>query len=491
MKGAKYRLWMALAALGFAAVGLLTSCRSSPKASPDVFKGGSQVESSAHWLELDEALADLDYFFRTVEKVHFNPLAQLSKRDYVLLKERLRSPLAHSAVEGGQISKVVLALTLAEAAAALGDGHTYCHLSWDLLETNKDEACIPPFRLDWRAGEVVIGDSVPALQSWKGARLVGINGLEWKEALRPILDRISGERWEHRMADFLRQQDLYWALIRPEPGTEIRLTLQQGLGEPQVAKVGLISLAKYRREVPSQPERPSWGYHEFYNDGRICYWQYNSCNATAPARAWMEAVFREIRERRAEVLVLDLRFNSGGNDAACRAIIDHLTDKPYRMYSRIGGRISEAFLRQTSQWYLRPFKGLRLSFARSPKKPKEVANRFGGKVYALTSPYTFSAAADMAHVLKDYRLATIVGEETGGARECFGEACGERAPNSGLGFSVSCKVFYAPIPRPDDSKRGTVPDIVLTEALLAPFKGLDDPERSFTFDLISKHQIGR
>jgi len=97
----------------------------------------------------------------------------------------------------------------------------------------------------------------------------------------------------------------------------------------------------------------------------------------------------------------------------------------------------------------------------------------------------------MAHVLKDYRLATIVGEETGGARECFGEACGERVPNSGLEFSVSCKVFYAPIPRPDDSRRGSVPDIVLTEALLAPFGELQDPEVAFTFELISKDRIER
>lgn len=115
-------------------------------------------------------------------------------------------------------------------------------------------------------------------------------------------------------------------------------------------------------------------------------------------------------------------------------------------------------------------------------------NRFNGAVYVLTSAYTYSAATDLANVLKDYRLATFVGEETGGVRQSFGEACGDRLPHSGLDFRVSCKVFYAPVPKPDDARRGTVPDIEITRELLSPFMQHQDPELAFALDLIQKRQ---
>jgi hypothetical protein len=163
---------------------------------------------------------------------------------------------------------------------------------------------------------------------------------------------------------------------------------------------------------------------------------------------FMETVFQVARDRGAKNLILDLRFNSGGSDEAVRAVIDHLTAKPYRLHSRIGGRVSDALLRTEPKWYLRLLKGLYVSAPVRAPAPRDVENRFEGAVYVLTSPNTFSAAADLTAVLKDYGLATLIGEETGGVRQSFGEAYGHRLPNSGVEFSVSGKRFYAPVPGP-------------------------------------------
>jgi hypothetical protein len=92
-----------------------------------------------------------------------------------------------------------------------------------------------------------------------------------------------------------------------------------------------------------------------------------------------------------------------------------------------------------------------------------------------------------ALIEEKYDVATLIGEETGGLRQSFGEAYGHTLPNSGVEFSVSGKRFYAPVPQPDDTRRGTVPDIVLTEELLAPFLKYGGPEVVYTLDLIEKH----
>ncbi len=135
-----------LFALGLAALCLLTSCQSKPA-------GNDRIETNrgVSQLNLDQAGADLDYFFRTVEKVHPNHLANLSKKDYQLLKDRSvrathASPLRRAGESTGYISKRVLALTVAEAAAALGDGHTFGRLAADLVDPCDDSPCLPPFR---------------------------------------------------------------------------------------------------------------------------------------------------------------------------------------------------------------------------------------------------------------------------------------------------------------------------------------------------------
>ncbi len=468
-------------AFGLATLCLLTSCQSRPAADHRV-----QVNGGVSPLNLERAVEDLDYFFKTVERVHPNYLANLSRQNYERLKDRSRTALEQAYEKTGYISKRILALTVAEAAATLGDGHTFGRLAVDLLDPCDTSPCMPPFRMGWQVGHFVVSDTREDLRHLQGARLLGINDRPLAEALGPIVAKISGERYENRIASLLCEQDLYWALIRPVEGPQIALTLRRTTGEDQALTVNLIPLDQYRKEVPRGPRLSSLGIYRFHHNDRICYWQYNSCNPTAQGREFIESVFRAARDRQTRNLILDLRFNCGGSDQAVQAVVDHLTSQPYRLYSRTGGRVSDALLQTNPQWYLRPLKGLYLSAPQRARRPQRVENRFEGSVYVLTSPCTFSAAADLAAVLKDYGIATLIGEETGGVRQSFGEACGDRLPNSGLGFSVSCKVFYAPVRQPNDARRGTVPDIVFTEELLPPFMKDSDPELAHTLDLIQK-----
>ena len=77
----------------------------------------------------------------------------------------------------------------------------------------------------------------------------------------------------------------------------------------------------------------------------------------------------------------------------------------------------------------------------------------------LVGPETFSSAGMFAATVKDYNLDALIGEETGGTRQGFGEVLSVKLLNSGLRPQVSCKQWFAPVPRPGDSRRGTVPDI--------------------------------
>ena len=112
------------------------------------------------------------------------------------------------------------------------------------------------------------------------------------------------------------------------------------------------------------------------------------------------------------------------------------------------------------------------------------ATGFHGDLYVLTGPRTFSSAADFASIVKDYALGTLIGEEVGGTRQSFGENLHNTLPHSGLRFIVSCKLFFAPVPRFDDESRGTLPDVPVNEQVFMKYPDSDDPVLSFALDHI-------
>jgi len=463
-----------------------------------VLRAADYVNKEGQWafpsfqLNLAQAKEDLDFFFKTIEQVHPNCRANLSKADYRRLKERSYAALRQAGDDKGEVPISILALTAAEAAATLGDGHTACHLPPGLTDPLDSLPYMPPFRLRGDTGHVTIDKTIGGLENLAGAQLLQVNGKPFEEAMAPVLARVSGERPQFRMISFLNQQEVYWALVRPVQGEEMTITIRRGTDEPQTVKVPLISWARYRQELAAVRQVYPAGSHEFHHGGRTCYWRYDSFNASDSGRKAIDTVFKDIREHNARNLIIDLRFNGGGNSNAAEYILSYITSKPYCIYSRVDVKVSRQFLKVqqlgTLGAFARLFQGHVVAWRSRSKPPQPPATqyKFDGSVYAIIGPYTFSAASDFAHVLEDFHIGTLVGEETGGLRQCFGDCPSFRMPHSNLPFNVSTKRFYAPIPKPGDATHGSVPDVPITDVQLAPFADARDPAVAFTLSLIEK-----
>ena len=452
---------------------------------------GSYIKNKGQWairppLDLDDALEDTDFFFRTVEQVHPNHLANISGSDYKALKQRCRVAFEEENQRTGKISKAFLALALAEAAAALGDGHTSLWLDSDLIESERS-ILMPPFRLRCQAGRILVCDTTEQFELIKGVRLLEINGVDIEEFLGPMLAKISGEREAHRISRFLSKQHIYWALLQPVREEDMQITIVRGKTEPETLNIDLINLPEYMEVFKLNAKKRSKSTHCFYHHDRTCYWQYNSFNYTKAGRKTIDTVFSEIRDRNSQNLIIDLRFNGGGNSQAGDYILNYITSRPYHMYSRTDTRISKQKPHKEElgifSFLLR---GRVFKWRGKATKPKDMGYRFRGSVYSLIGPATFSSASDFAAVLKDFDIATLVGEETGGLRESFGDCPRFTLPNSGIQFSVSHKRFFAPKPRPDDDRRGTVPDIAINDESLARFMDAEDPVLAFTLNMIEE-----
>ena len=99
-------------------------------------------------------------------------------------------------------------------------------------------------------------------------------------------------------------------------------------------------------------------------------------------------------------------------------------------------------------------------------------NKFEGKVYFLTGPFTFSSANMVAAGVKQYQLAEIIGEPTGENTNDFGEVYSFKLPNSGILMNITTSFDIGPACDPS-IHAPVIPDVPIQVSLNDLLKGED------------------
>jgi C-terminal processing protease CtpA/Prc len=109
----------------------------------------------------------------------------------------------------------------------------------------------------------------------------------------------------------------------------------------------------------------------------------------------------------------------------------------------------------------------------SPFFISSVTPKFKGNLYVLTSFGTGSAAMITATTIADNKLGTIVGLPTGNQPTNSTGASNVKLPNSGIQFSFS----YMEMKRPDNTKKNDIylkPDVLIWPSMEALNNGIDE-----------------
>ncbi len=171
---------------------------------------------------------------------------------------------------------------------------------------------------------------------------------------------------------------------------------------------------------------------------------------------FLDSVFMAIKEKPVEGLIIDLRQNGGGNSMLGEKLIGYISDKPFRMGGGSKWKVSDeykTFIQEQAKTnavyatgsfkrYLNKMTGDIIS--ETEIRTYTAGNnplRYSGKICVLTGPNTFSSANMLSNAIKDYQLATIIGEATGEAPNDYGELYWNKLPNTGLSFYTCSKQF--------------------------------------------------
>ena len=192
------------------------------------------------------------------------------------------------------------------------------------------------------------------------------------------------------------------------------------------------------------------------------YLNFRSMRNGAQFEKFADSVFKTIDEQKINKLVIDLRENSGGDSGLGDYLLGYVTETPYRMAGGSQLKVSQqfkTFMKTPGLNYSKPdayftmANGTSMNFGGNDlRKPDDRKYKFKGKVCFLIGSFTFSSANMLASTVKDYKLATLVGEPVGEPANDYGELCTINLPNTGFSGFTSTTLWIRPNGNTRDSK---------------------------------------
>ena len=165
----------------------------------------------------------------------------------------------------------------------------------------------------------------------------------------------------------------------------------------------------------------------------------------------IDSIFVQIQKDSVLQLVIDVSKNSGGNSAVGTAMINYFYGKPYKSY-QVNWKRSDEYLKTYlgygahDERYEKLKAGQVLHYDSDQIRPlQDMPARFKGKVYVLIGNGTFSSAMMFATVIKDNKIAELIGETPkNGHPSHFGELYSVKLPNTQLGVRFGVKEWIRP-----------------------------------------------
>jgi hypothetical protein len=184
---------------------------------------------------------------------------------------------------------------------------------------------------------------------------------------------------------------------------------------------------------------------------------------------FLAASFKELKDKKINKLIIDLRENGGGEDTNGLLLYRYLSNKPFRYYASLN----------TTKHVITDHPNLNV------QQPEE--NNFKGKVEFLISGKSFSGAAEFSAIAKSNARGLFIGEETAGGY--YGNTSGSKIalelPNTGIRVNIPVTKYVMAVKRSKFKDRGILPDHTVVPTI-TDYLQHRDVQMDFALKLINK-----
>ncbi len=422
--------------------------------------------SQVRLISKEEAIQDIDTMQRYIEEIHPNAYAYKNKEIINNFYESVKDKITDS------ISIYDLYNYAGFLTANYGDGHlsTIFPNIW-----NNENHLVIPFTIEISNRKVYVKNSIDEDLINENCEVIKINGIPIKEIIDTMLVSRSGEAFlfKKEMVKYYFPNLLY-SIYGFDNIFEVQLIRNNTI------KTHVLEGIDYEEylKLLSRDEKSTEDFSvKYMTDKSVCIIDFRDFSDLERFKIFLDTVFSAIKKDKINNLIIDLRNNSGGNSVLGDELFQYISKTDFTQYDKTILKVSSHLKSLWTSYYLPQGVIDSITVNEVLKLPNgmivrtdtifnedeeiiklnEISNRFYGKVYVLTSNYTFSSAADFAWCFKHYNMGKIVGEETGGWGLCYGDNVYAELPNSRLAINVSCKLFYN-IGATEKSTHGVIPD---------------------------------
>lgn len=422
---------------------------------------------SAEMLSKEEARADFEYLYTSLENVHPDFFRNRDRAATDALATQIESKLT------APISTWDFYRLVAPFAAGALDGHTFVRPPERFSVLSQADRIILPFDVSVTGFQITVeenysdSDALPV-----GTTIDAINGHSARDIIL---------NFRSQYADIVTKDDVYGmafaAFLNSGFGPNTEFVIRTGDGN-KVTVAGINREERTKRKealAASKDEHTSGENYRLYfppeKEG-VAVIEVLAMEDVPAFKAFAEDAFKQLGAQAVNTLIIDFRNNYGGDSRIGDAIATYIHPSSFDDWQATI-KVSDQFRSHFSEDIaadpalakaLSAPDGQLVEEPDLPTPPLKPSTDllFGGEVYLLTSGFTYSSASMFSGIFKCADMGTIVGQATGQATNFFGELTQMTMPNSGMNFLISMKEFKAPCNV--SMTEGVQPDVVLPAA---------------------------
>lgn len=387
------------------------------------------------------AISDIEYLFKRLETVHYNPYLHVSKEN---ISNEIKS-LENKWNVKDTLRNAEFIIETMKLLSKVEDGHTKMVWYSTELLSQRDSINYFPLGIKYEKDKgLLINDT--SFIKYQGNKVLSINGLDAQELYLEALACLSGNfEYKNEIASnlffpvFLYLKDL-------NPPYSLTLESNQKIEINKSMTASFMDL--YSRLQPSTSNY-EFNINEQNNIGILSY---NSCTDYEAFKLFLAETFKKIEQQKIKDLIIDIRYNSGGDSALNDLLLAYITSQKYRQSSKRIWKLSEVSLKELDSRGVKDYYGedyltkyrlksdtTKIVFGEDEpsKAPAKPEHYFKGQCYLLIGPKTFSSANMLADAVSTYKLFPLIGMPTGERTNDFGEQKTELLPHSNFPFDYT------------------------------------------------------
>ena len=395
---------------------------------------------------------DIDYFFKTVSKVHVNMYAFVSKEEITKIREQLYR----------DCSKPLMVADFNRRIRKLNnlfDGHTQIDFNSDCKQTFNKYDGFFPLPVKFAGGKIYLLDE----EEKSSKHIISFNGTKAEDIYNRMIN--PNELKDHYEL-YIPANFSFLLFADTDIRSPYEIVLEEVGGKETIILQG-VPLENVKR-IPNVYENQLKLGFRMYPEQSIAIIDYNSCgfgrDSESQLNHWFDTRFKQISDKNIKNLFIDISRNGGGSTRNNNALFKQIRlDNPLELkYKLQTGRLPNAiYIRFGRVWSSKITQ-------RTPPNP----NGFAGNIYLIQGLGTYSAAVDVSEWFNALPGAKLIGDQTGGVTDVYIEGHFFSMPNAQIPFVCSYKHFQSlPV---SHKNKGVQPDYNVELDYSKPYYELND-----------------